>query len=250
MRSFFVVVLAAWTTAGMAQVPTGQFSYAFTNTPLWDIGGIYTNNTVTNDVVIVTFEHEASGVITGDGTETYVSGADHAEGSRSITGRCRTKSGVVEGTLSTRGELSGVIGGRNFLANFTARGTATLDPSTLSIFSSGTIHECVVGGKCVTDTQGYNLPLPDGMTGDWTLDLDVVPSGNRLGGTGTLTLSNGRVLSYQIIGSYKTTSQVAKLKLVGEGDAIRTSLSLTTQGAGMVLTALKSKVLGQKPTFP
>jgi hypothetical protein len=250
MRKFFAVVLAAWTTAGMAQVPTGQFSYAFTNTALWDLSGIYTNNTVTNDVVIATFEQEASGVLTGARTETYVSGADHAEGTGSITGRVRTKSGVVGATDSSKGEISGVSGGVSYIGNFTTKGTATLAPSTLTIFTSGTIRVCVVGGKCVTDTQGYSLPLPEGMTGDWTLDLDVVPTGNKLGGTGTLTLSNGRVFMYQIIGSYNSKSQSSKLRLVGEGDATGTSLSLTTQGTAMDLTALKGKVLGQTPVFP
>jgi hypothetical protein len=250
MRTFFVIVLAAWTTAGIAQVPTGQFSYAFTNTALWDIGGIYTNNTVTNDVVIVTFEQEASGVLTGARTETYVSGSDHAEGTGSIAGRVKTKSGVLEVTDSSKGEISGVSGGQSYVGNFTSKGTATLAPSTLTIFTSGTIRVCVVGGKCATDTQGYSLPLPNGMTGDWTLDLNVVSTGNKLGGTGTLTLSNGRVFSYQIIGNYNSKSQSSKLKLAGVGDATGTSLSLTTQGTAMDLTALKGKVLGQMPVFP
>jgi hypothetical protein len=92
--------------------------------------------------------------------------------------------------------------------------------------------------------------MPDDVTGDWTLDTDITAAGNKLTGTGTLTLSNGRELSYQITGSYNTRSQIAKLKLVGAGDAIGTSLSLTTQGTGMELTTLKGKVLGQTPKFP
>jgi len=36
--------------------------------------------------------------------------------------------------------------------------------------------------------------------------------------------------------------------LAGQGEAAKTSLSLTTTGANMDLTALKGKVLGQKPT--
>jgi len=88
------------------------------------------------------------------------------------------------------------------------------------------------------------------MNGDWTLDTSIAAGGDKLTGTGILTLSNGRMLSYQITGSYKTTSEIAKLKLVGVGEAARTSFSLATQGTNMVLTALKGKVLGQKPAFP
>ncbi len=250
MKCFLSLLIVLCAVPAIAQVPSGHFNYAFTNPALWDLSGIYTNNTVTNDVVIATFEQEASGVLTGARTETYVSGADHAEGTGSLTGRVKTKSGVVGATISSKGEISGVSGGVSYIANFTTKGTATLAPSTLTIFTSGTIRVCVVGGKCESDTQGYSLPLAEGMTGDWTLDLNVVPTGNKLGGTGTLTLSNGRVFSYQIIGSYKTTSQVAKLKLVGEGDATGTSLSLTTQGAAMDLTGLKSKSLGRDAKIP
>jgi hypothetical protein len=88
------------------------------------------------------------------------------------------------------------------------------------------------------------------MTGDWTLDTDIAATRNRLTGTGTITLSNGRELSYQITGSYNAKSQSTKLRLVGNGDALGTSLSLTTQGPGANLISLKGSVLGQKLTFP
>jgi hypothetical protein len=65
-----------------------------------------------------------------------------------------------------------------------------------------------------------------------------------------LTLSNGRALTYQIIGTYNTRGDVAKLKLLGQGDATGSSLSPTTQGTAMTLTALTGKVLGQTPAVP
>src|SRR5208282_6469311 len=95
MRKFFAVVLAAWTTAGMAQVPSGQFNYAFTNTPLWDFNGIYTNNLVTNDVVIAEFQLAANGQITGTRSEVYNDGTDSAEGTASISGRVFDKPPTV-----------------------------------------------------------------------------------------------------------------------------------------------------------
>ena len=233
----------------IAQVPSGQFTYAFTNPPLWDTSGIYTNS-VSGDTVIATLQHQANGQLIGTRSETYVSGADHATGSGSFAGRVSVRAGVVTARDTSEGSLAGVSGGVSYVANFKAKGVETLNPSTLSIFTSGTIKVCVVGGKCVTSTQGYSIPLPDGMDGTWTLDINIAADGNKLAGTGAITLSNGRVLSYQIKGSYNTKSQVAKLKLVGQGDATGTSLSLTTQGTGMDLTSLKGKVLGQKPTFP
>jgi hypothetical protein len=82
------------------------------------------------------------------------------------------------------------------------------------------------------------------------LDTDITATADKLSGTGTLTLFNSRDFTYQITGSYSTTTEDAKLKLVGETDAVGTSISLTTHGTAMDLTALKGKVLGQKPTLP
>jgi hypothetical protein len=87
------------------------------------------------------------------------------------------------------------------------------------------------------------------MTGDWTLGIDTAANGSKLTGTGTITLSNGRELGYQIIGSYSAKTQLAKLKLIGVSDAAGTSLSLSAHGAGMDLVVLKGKVLGQKLSF-
>ena len=125
----------------------------------------------------------------------------------------------------------------------------TIDPDTLTVLVDGSIKECVFG-KCETTPESFTYTLPEGMTGDWTLETDIAATANKLAGTGTLTLSNDRAFTYTITGSYNTKSQAAKLKLVGQGDAVGTSVSLTTHGTNMVLTTLKGKLLGQKPTYP
>ena len=247
---FLALFLVLFADPSIAQVPSGQFSYAFTNTPLWDVSGIYTNNTDTNDVVIADIQHQANGKVTGLRTETYVDGADHAEGSGPITGTTFVRAGVVGGSLKSKEGITGVSGGVAYTANASFKGTATIVPFSLTLFDSGSVRLCVVHGRCVTQTEAVSLPLPAGMNGDWELDLDVAANGKKLTGTGTLTLSNGRVLTYQIVGSYNTTSQVAKLKLVGEGETTGSSLSLTAQGAGMDLTSLKGKVFGQPSKLP
>lgn len=229
---------------------SGRFPYAFTNTPLWDLSGIYTNNSVTNDVVIATIDCQASGNITGTRTETYVSGADHAEGSGAITGKIFARAGTAGAELNEREGITGVSGGVAYTANLSSKDTATLVPSSLTILVSSRGRDCVVGTGCESVTEGFSLPLPAGMNGDWTLTTYMGSDGSKLSGTAALTLSNGRTLSYQITGSYNARTEVATLKLVGLGAAKGTSFSLTTQGSDMVLSALKGKVLGQKLNFP
>jgi hypothetical protein len=230
-------------------VPSGEFTYAFTNAPLWDASGSYTNNTETNDVVIADIQIGANGQITGTQTETYVDGADHADASGPITGKVFVRAGVVGASLNDSGGIMGVSGSVGFTETYRGKITDTIDPSSLTIFDSGSTTVCDVGTKCVTKTSTHSFALPAGMNGDWTLETDISAAGNSLTGAGTLTLSNGRILLYQINGSYNTKSQIAKLKFIGEGDATGTSLSVTTRGTGMALVSLKGKVLGQKLAF-
>ncbi|MGD0059995.1 MAG: hypothetical protein ABSD58_11310 [Verrucomicrobiia bacterium] len=249
MRKFFAVVLAAWTTAGIAQVPSGQFNYAFTNTPLVDISGSLTNNTVTN-VFVLTVQAASNGKLTGTVTDVYSNDNVYFDGGGDVTGSTSQKGGNLVFPIVLSATYYGVDDGVSFVENETFRGNCTITLSPPIFALAGIKRDCIVGGSCETTPEDAGLLLPDDVTGDWTLETDISAEGKKLSGTGTLTLSNGRTFTYQITGSYNTRSQVAKLKLVGEGDATGTSLSLTTEGTGMELTALKGKVLGQTPTFP
>jgi hypothetical protein len=219
---------------------TVPIPYAFANTPLWDVSGNYTNATSEGTVTLyqLILQHYANGQVTGSRTEMYGSNSCFSEGGYSVTGRSFGKAPTfgIRYTFLT--------------GNAKPRVTATVVPSSLMLSESYSERVCVKGGKYVSTAEADEMSLPDGMNGDWSLILDTTAEGRKVTGTATITLSNGRTLSYQVSGSYNTTSQVAKLKLVGEGDATGSSLSLATHGTGMDLTALKGKVLGQSLTFP
>ncbi|HUJ70641.1 MAG TPA: hypothetical protein VLZ30_00245, partial [Verrucomicrobiae bacterium] len=236
----------------LAPQPQSGLRFVFTSTPLWDMTGIYTNIDASSgsDTVVLSLQQQANGKISGTRSETYVSGADSEEGSGPITGKVAARAGSVAANLKESASITGILDGVAFTANFTAKEIAELVPSSLTVLVSGSGRECEVGGKCVTHSESISFPLPQGMNGDWALGLNIATNGNKLAGAGTLTLSNGRVLTYQVTGSYNSRSQTAKLKFVGEGDDIGTSLSLTTSGAGMNLTSLKGKVLGQSLKYP
>jgi hypothetical protein len=236
--------------SGAPGVPSGDINYAFTNTPLWDASGIYTNNTDTNDVVIESIQQQANGKITGVRTETYVNGMDQADASGPVTGKVFVRAGVVGASVKSSGGITGVSGGVDYTGAYSEEDTEIINPSSLTIYDSGSTRICIVGEKCDTGTSADTVPLPAGMNGNWELDISVAANGNKRTGTGTLTLSNGRVLTYQIIGSYNARNQLSKLKLVGESEATGSSLSLTTYGAGMDLTGLTGNVLGQPLKYP
>jgi len=93
----------------------------------------------------------------------------------------------------------------------------------------------------VTDTQGYQLSLPSGMTGDWALQIDLMPQASKFNGSAVVTLSNGRTLSYSAAGPYNPKLQLAVLSLTGQSDAKGTFLSITAIGPNMALTKVRQQ---------
>jgi hypothetical protein len=231
-------------------LPPGQFTYTFNNTPLWDLSGIYTNIDTSSgtDTVIVTLQQQASGLITGDRNETDVNDTGFAEGSGPATGKVFVRAGTVGASLKYSGEFTGESGGVAIAGNYAIKETDAIVPSSLTLFCSDSFRTCRVGSKCETQTSSDTIPLPAGMNGDWTLALNIATNGTKLAGTGTLTLANGRVLTYQVTGSYNNRSQTSKLKFIGESDALGTSLSLSSIGTNLI--TLKGKVLGQSLKYP
>jgi len=252
MKYVLVLLFAFCAVSATAQVlPTGTFSYLFTNTPLWDVTGTYalsgsSNGVTVNATFVIT--NSATGAITGTQTETLNDGTITLHVDDTVTGKIGVRAGIAGAKLKSSGPVTGTLTG-------TAKGksTASVVESNLTVevaFSEALkLHAGSVKASrkfaAVVSTS-----LPGGMDGDWTLDTDITTNGTKLAGTGTLTLSNGRAFNYLITGSYNTGTEVAKLKLAGQGAALKTSLSLTTEGTNMVLTTLKGKVLGQKPTLP
>jgi hypothetical protein len=248
MKHLFVLLFAFCAVSATAQVvPSGHFSYSFTNPPLWDVTGTYslngTSNGVTDNATFV-ITNAASGQITGTQTETLSDGSITLNVSSAVSGKLSVKAGAVAASLKSTGTFSGTFSG-------TAKGksTETIVSSNLTIAANVSEALIIPGHGSRKFSATATASLPGGMDGDWSLDTDITTNGTKLAGTGTLTLSNDRTLTYLISGTYNTQTEVAKLKLTGQGAALKTSFSLSTQGTNMVLTAIKGKVLGQKPTL-
>jgi hypothetical protein len=247
MKCLFVSLIALGAISASAQVPSGAFSYVFTNKPLWDVTGTYSlngsSNGVTDNATFV-ITNAAKGTITGTQTETLNDGSITINVHSAVTGKISVKAGATVASLKSAGTFSGSLSG---IAK--GKSTETVIASNLTI--SATLSETLsahAGSRKFTATTSASLP--GGMDGDWQLDTSITNSVDKLSGTGTLTLSNAREFTYTITGSFNTKTEIAKLKLTGAGAALGTSFSMTTEGTNMDLTALKGKILGQKPTVP
>jgi hypothetical protein len=247
MKCLLVSLIALGAISAKAQVPSGAFTYVFTNEPLWDVTGTYSlngsSNGVTDNATFV-ITNSAKGAITGTQTETLNDGSITLTVHSVLAGKISVKAGVPVASLKSSGTISGTLTG-------TAKGKSTesIVASNLTVEANVSEALSILGHteKFSTTTSAH---LPGGMNGDWQLDTDITNAVDKLSGTGTLTLSNAREFTYTITGTYKPTTGVAKLKLTGEGAALGTSFQLTTEGTNMDLTAHKGKILGQKPTVP
>jgi len=226
-------------------------SLSSVNTPLWDATGSYTNVIVENgstDHFVMNLTQSAVGGITGNRSD-IVTGATYADINTSLTGKIGVKSGVTGASL----KISGTVSSSGYTGPAKGKASATLDLVAKTLTIAGSMKLCVstpIGKKCETVPTDGVVDLPSGVSGDWTLDTDLAAIGDELSGTGLITLSNGRTLTYEVSGKYDEKTGDAKLKLTGQGEAERTSLSIVTHGTEMDLTELKGKVLGQKPLFP
>ena len=251
MKYVLVLLFAFCAVSARAQLTSGTYGYVFTNVPLWDVTGTYhlsgTSNGVSVSAAFV-ITNSPTGAITGTQTETLNDGSITLNVDDTVTGKIGVKAGEAAASLKSSGPVTGTLSG-------TAKGksTATVVESNLTVQVAFSEALKLHAGNVKASRKFaavVSAALPSGMTGDWTLTNDITVADNKLTGTGTLTLSNGRFFTYVITGSYNTKTEVAKLKLAGEGTALKTSLSLTTEGTNMDLTVLKGKVLGQKPTVP
>jgi len=234
----------------LSQNPPGQSSYQFTNPQLWDFSGTY-NSTDNGDTTTDQLVQQANGQITGTHTEVDTDNGDYLEFSAYATGRVFSTPQAIGFQFAWKGTISGTLSdGAAVSGTGAAHGKANLVPSLLTVEADYTARACIQGGRCETTTQSSQAALPSGMTGDWDLEIDLVPQAAKLTGTAVVTLSNGRTLSYSVTGHYNAKLQLTVLSLTGQGNAHGTFLSVTASGPNLSLTKLSGSVLGQKLKWP
>ena len=245
MKRFLLLFLVSAGSA-LAVAPSGNFNYPFTNLPLWDLSGQYTNATTANDLIVTELQQAANGRISGIRSELYTNGADQGVGAAYILGTFVESPTTVGSRFHWNGTYSGTSRGIAFVSTIRARESFTIVPATFTVTDRYCERQCVVGGHCMTTTNTITFPLPAGMDGNWTLNVKTIGVANTLTGTATLTLSTGRTLTYQLRGRYASRSQNGVLVLTGRNNAVGSFLVLRTQGANLSLVKLYGRVLGQR----
>lgn len=165
---------------------------------------------------------------------------------------------AVKGTLkSTKGvaRLNLVI---------SAKGVAQIEGATRNVVTSekanlviDSVQAEIVSGNFAQKASASGLgsisdsgpvdpqPLPAELgDGSWTLSMEITPDAkNKYSGTASVTLSTGKVYSYDVIGKYSSKQDRTLLVLKGTGDAKGSSLKITMSGDD--ITAIQGKISGQ-----
>ncbi|MBI3853805.1 MAG: hypothetical protein HY298_26570 [Verrucomicrobia bacterium] len=247
---------------GVAAGPSGMYSYpTFTTPKLWDIAGPYhvrqdidTGGSGSIDLEFdINIAQDAKGKLSGTGSTTVTIGTDMVTGTYTVKGSVKTLNGVgvVSATVSVRG--TGTIEGAPRSYSASIKYALVIDASTKMLVGHAKGKASASGLGSAPIDEDIAFPVPAGMDGSWTLALDIMPTGTKLDGTASITLSNGRMLPFDLNGSYSGTTDMSKIKLKGTvngaDDATGSKLGLLTGGSAAVLDAVAGKVLGQSFTF-
>ena len=248
LRFLFLLGLAA---ACSAQ-PSGQGQYDFSPTrppALWDLSGTYSNE-AGGLRFVTTLHHSPSGLLTGTGLAHYSDAATVINATQTLTGHV-SGSSKTRVTLQAQGQ--GQFTGTAFFFPVSGPFMSVLDlslnpaNSTVSGRSSGSL--CIEGRGCRTLTTNVTFQLPPEVDGAWTLALNVTNRQNAVRGTATAQLSNGHTVAFNVRGTHAARSGISRLKLLGTGAALRSTLTLRL-GVTNELQALNGKLFGQRLVFP
>ena len=248
-----IVIVAAWglPVGALADAPVGQFNLQFLPSHgIWDVTGHYPSletDVITNNINLV---QDEKGKITGTGTGT---GTDPQLGITvdlvyNIAGSIKTVRDVTRVALALKVSGTASNGVITLPVNGSIKLRLDLDKVNNILAGSGTATICS-RGRCRrrSGPVQFDIPqTPQPMDGNWTLVFDLQsPDNKEIVGTGTATLSNGRVIPLTASGNYSATKLLTKLILEGEGGILK----LQNDAIQWALT--KGKVLGQKvPTSP
>jgi hypothetical protein len=254
MKKFLLPLLLLALPAA-AQVPSGTFTYTFTNRPLWDFSGTYYHAGVEyTGISTTTLSIGPRGGVTGSFEEfdTNHANGDFFNGAGVMTGRTYSTPYLTGMLLYWHGLYHATHNGRPYRQTVSAQANDLLDPTIPALQLHWAADWCVIGGGCTERKGVWGSTTPDlepGMTGDWALSITLEPVADQLTGSAVLTLSNGRAFTYSARGHFYPLRNLAVLTLTGTGDGTGTSVTLTALGSQMNLNTLTANVLGQKVKF-
>jgi hypothetical protein len=235
-----------------ADVPSGTINFAFTNTTpvLFDFSTtlhfeqqIEGGTTLSFDLSL---DNAGNGRLTSAGTTIVTIGNDTVAGDYTAVGRISSgKSGTtLIMAVKFRGQdtIAGVL--TPFQINVTYRLALNHASNSFVGTARGSANLGSLGTSKINSP--IQVAIPDNQDGTFNIQLNIV-SLKKLGGTATITLSDGRVLQLKVVGKYSPALNLAKLRLVGVGaqKGLILGLNFVTIDGTSTIVSMRGRILGQ-----
>jgi len=237
--------------------PSGPHSFDFglPEKPIWDISGTYTLSPIVGGDISVVFPitiiQDSKGTLTGSGTtDVSIAGETPSSGNYTVKGKVTNSGGVARVSATVKVSGSGSVQGLQTTYSLSANYTLEIDSLSKTVFGSatGSAKASGIGSGPVTDDVA--AALPSNMRGDWKLQMNLVPTGTKLGGTSSVVLGNGRTLDLGVKGSYSSKTGSSTISLSGLGTAKGTTLKAVGTGDALTPMTVTGKILGQVLQYP
>jgi len=109
-------------------------------------------------------------------------------------------------------------------------------------------HKLITETMKIKSSNGYLLPLPKDVTGDWDMVMALALNGIKYTGTTTVSTSTSAKEAFKVTGSYTAKTNTTTLALKGvSGNCLNMNVSIS--GTDMAVDSIKGKLFGQSITY-
>jgi hypothetical protein len=245
---------------GFAQggAPNGLVTFNFgsgtniTTVPVYDLSGDYqftqqikgAGGAMIDLSFFVTLTESVTGQLTGSGVAIVSLDTNFFAATYSAHGRISGGLDSTRVTLSVRLSGSDVVAGVDSTFKISVNYKLDVTPSGITGTARGNASfSGLSGGPVHSDITP--LSLPPGVNGNWNVVMNILPL-QSLGGTGVITLSNGRLLNMKVGGHFSAKTGVSKVTLTGVNDSRGNTLKLSFLTDATEPDGVNGKLFGQK----
>ena len=257
-RLCLAAILVASLQFGFAQVgPYGPVNFYFDGpgTAVYDLTGDYEFHqslpSAGGDLIdfsfAVSIAHDAAGRLTGSGVTIAQLGDVFVAANYTLTGRVSGGGGkATRALLSIRMSGADVVAG--VFTPFSITVSLNLDVSANGLNGTGRATAAFQRLGRIVIPLNVSYPLPPGVNGAWSAQMDILPL-NRLAGSGSLVLSNGRALPVNLSGSFSSRTGLSRVLLPGVSSGAGSSVSLSFLPNATTPQTMAGRILGQAVRF-
>jgi hypothetical protein len=256
IKRFLLVLLASIGTLGLtspsrADAPSGVVSFSFStnDAAIYDFtGSLQFDQTMIGagqtEIPLsygINITQDARGFLTGSGTIEVAAGDNFVAADYIARGKVSTRGGLTRISLVVRLKGNDAFGGLTTPFSITISYSLTVAPEsgTLEGTARGSARFGRLGNSRIrTDVS---VALPAGADGNWTLLMNIAPF-NRLGGTASVILSNGRTLNFNLSGRFSSSLDRSTVHLSAFADSRGNTLTVIFNPD---LLLLRARLFGQ-----